>query len=380
MPFEIPITSSVAWSASQFARDVDWPEVARRGYAVYRGVQMARRMKRKFTRSSNGRFSKKPKLSGGASGNQSIPSRKGFNAPAVTQFHEAQTIYRRRGAPRRVKSRARKFARRATKAITNLWPTCTFQFYNAGSVVAPAGAQGNFWIPLLSGRQVVTSATGLTQQLYSVQRYFDYARSIQNTALNSGPSQNNLDEKFIIKNAVLDLVLYNPTGVSVLAKVYHLWARKDSADDPPLLYSNGIINKVPYVGTTGTSFGLPTGMIALSGSVPNVTPFDSTLLCERAVIKSTREFHIAPGQNVALNLRDRREYTVDPQEYASISTVTAVSGTVYPFLQKYTEGYFIQFYSSDQLGTDASTLDYVATINIRAASPDIRQAIAVQVA
>lgn len=367
MPFEFATpVSGVSWSASQFARDVDWPAaIAQYGslYSMARKVA-SRRRGRSMSRmgAKRRRIGSRSRSRGNGSSNPAIPTRRGFNAPAVSQYHEGRIQYMRHPAPRRVKSRARRAFRRAEKVIVRNWPTQMALTYYQNDLVVPQNQQQYAWFPLYSVADGRTP--GIYHQLQSIKNY------IGQNDLNPNVQA---ERKFCLKNAVLDLNLvsngsFTTTNPSVFypvyLEIYHLSARKNSVFDPSTCFEQGLATKSIF-SVTGYTTPLPTN--------PYISPFDSPTFCENYIIKSVRKHVLQPGEPLDLQLRDNREYIVSSDEFWQ-GTAADYDSIEYHSLAKYTEGYFVVARGCTSAGPNSFldptvlgglTLNSTCAVNIR---------------
>lgn len=258
--------------------------------------------------------------------------RRTVDTPAVTFQNDNRWIYRRRSAPRRVKRYARKRAYNVQRIVNSNLPFDTFLFSWYFSIATTAGSQRYLFVPLYSGYSNPQTSTDpfvnfnwqSSQQLWRI--------FLANRPTSIGATT---EQSLQFTNAVSDVVMNaasTNTTVTIVT-VYHCWARRDSSFTPLQLYEAGILAK-------GNNYLNPSGLISVTPTFLQVSPFDSPVFCRHFIIKNVREFRISPGNNVSLQLRDRHDYTINSVDVitnnASLTDSTCV-------MQRYTEGYFISF-------------------------------------
>ena len=218
--------------------------------------------------------------------------RRTVDTPAVTFQNDNRWIYRRRSAPRRVKRFARKRAYNVQRIVNSNLPFDTFLFSWFFSLATVAGSQRYLFVPLYTGYTSSLSSTDpfvnftwqSSQQLY---RMFIANR----TSTTPATAEQSLQFTNAVTDVVMNAAAANTTVV--IATVYHCWARRDSAFTPLDLYEAGIKQK-------STGYPNTSGLVSVTPTFLQVTPFDSPTFCRHFIIKNVREFRISPGNNVSL--------------------------------------------------------------------------------
>lgn len=281
------------------------------------------------------------------------------DSPALTFQNDNRWTYRRRPAPRSVKRFMRRKFRFINKIVDSKLPFSLHRFFWTFSRANAVGQQIYFFVPMY---------TGYTPSISGTVGSYDYFRSTSLLQLNRifeasrqstvGPSK---EQKLQFDNATIDLTI-NADGSNqdvAIVDVYHIWARKDSSSAIDEAYVSGIVNKqVPPPDPTNTT--------SITSTALHSTPFDSSVFCRLFLIKSKREFRISPGNNITLQLRDRKEYTISTEDYLPnyVSSTNLVWNTI---IQKYTEGYAVFYRGAPRPNVSAAavTLNCQVTVNYR---------------
>lgn len=266
-----------------------------------------------------------------------MKKRRSIDTPAVTFQNDNRFVYRRRSAPYFVKRRARMRAYRTRTIVNSMLPFNTHLFSWSFARQSATNALAYLWVPLYTGAYQNISSSDpfinfIWQSNQQLERIF---RTQRPTGLVAGQEQ-----QLQFTNAVLDLIINSGssnTSVAIVT-VYHCVCRRLSALTGYDLYEGGIYTKAsPLVNTAGT--------IAVTPTFLQVTPFSSSLFCKHFIIQNVREFRISPGNNVTLQLRDRKDYTISSYAFREVGGTAPVLQTnhSYPTLPKYTEGYFVTY-------------------------------------
>ena len=280
------------------------------------------------------------------------------DTPALTFQNDNRWIYRRRRAPMRVKKYVRRMRTIVNKVVDNKLPFNVMVFNWIFPIPSLLNQQNYFFIPLYTGQSAPPAVAPAPTYAY-----FNFASQNQLAQIlttNTTPAQNQYDEQNIqFDNATSDIVIAADTANPVVAivTVHHCWARKDSNTGPLNLFVDGITNKsFPPLD--------PTNTIALTSTTLATTPFDSSRFCQVFLIKNTREFRISPGTNITLQLRDRKEYTINSNEVIE-RNITPNEGFNRVVLSRYTEGYFVFFRGTPQGINSAPIVNLTVSVTNR---------------
>lgn len=236
-------------------------------------------------------------------GHSSAPHESG--AP-VTQYHEDKVTYRRRGAPRRVRRRARgrsrAFLRQYTKlsppqsilrtysfnmsAVANTQATYNFMaysFYNTDTLANLHGTQGN---------DVYSIASSILPQYYS-------------TLLSS-----TVNNRLVFKSCHMDVLFSNNGTNSAYLDIYYVKCRRESVSDPVSDYNN--IDTVKWTGTNTVSAG-----------TLGITPFDSHDFGAHWLITKSRRIILPPAQVCEISMSDHKQHWFDPRDQATVASGTS---------------------------------------------------------
>lgn len=102
------------------------------------------------------------------------------------------------------------------------------------------------------------------------------------------------------------------TGVSAILKVYTIIPKKDAdaswGDDMQDSWESGLDNTTGFAGATSIigndgilAVNLPPPILTMQATNAGVTPFDSTVFCERFTILKVKEYILKPGETVSWN-------------------------------------------------------------------------------
>jgi len=270
--------------------------------------------------------------------------RTAVDAPALTFQHDAQWVYRRRPAPRRLKARVRSRRQGILKVISSTLPENVYRFDFIYRLTAAVDTINYAFFPLYSGNMrgtnyaVDATDSALHSQLEQM-HYHYYPIATNTTNLLTA-----LDETLTFTNATGNLLINSSSqnGSVVYVTVAHLWCRRDFVGTAQYLYQEGIAEKA--AGYNGNGNIVKANTVPLTDTDNTNGMFDSSLLCRHFIIKNIRHFRLSANSNVDLQLRDRREYTINRQEhtFGDLSS-TLAPGRTMGCLAKYTEGYFVIF-------------------------------------
>lgn len=172
----------------------------------------------------------------------------------MTFQNDSARLYRRRRAPRRVRSRARRFSKKVTAVISkDLGQKTAIRNYSNNVSVTPTAyfdGQSCNEVLLYSGSDQGSVATSEPSMRVGDMNYI-------NSIVNSGNATSN---RLIFKSAVLDMTFTNTSENAIILNIYEVVSRTDCFGTPNIQWQKGLDKQ------TGASVNL---------NYYGITPFDA---------------------------------------------------------------------------------------------------------
>lgn len=233
---------------------------------------------------------------------------------------DQQTQYRRRRAPRRLRRRAQKFAKRVNSVINKGLGMRSWIVNNSSEVT---------WVPTsVSDGQAIVGVTMYGCEPDGNVGNGDLFRIAQDSGFLPGSTVNG-SGKLKFRSCVLDVFIQNKDSVALYCDIYHVLCRKDHATycDPGILL-NQAVNISAHLANTN---------VVTNGNLLGVTPFDCPDFGSTYIIKRKQRILIPGDGNYNTQLRDAGDYEISVEDLSG--SIAALSGK--------TEGLLIVFRSAE---------------------------------
>jgi len=229
-------------------------------------------------------------------GGSETATKRGKKVTGQTTFQvDSKTLYSRRRAPRRVRSRARKSFQKFTYNLdkTQGMTTSVFNQFRSASTaptVATTGCQALVGFTMYGTNPSLLASDG-NADLWKI--FYDYRSGAVLTSTNSS-------ETIRFRAAIMDFQVKNTGEANMFIEVYHVVSRGQMLSDPATDFGNAV--DLQLNNSTGTPLTDATSY--------KITPFDAPTFGSYWYIKSRKRFYITMGNTITWQIRDAKNYVV----------------------------------------------------------------------
>lgn len=237
---------------------------------------------------------------------QGKPKKLATKSSISYQFDQS-TQYRRRRAPRRLRRRAQKFAKRVNSVINKTLGMKSWIVSNSNETTwVPAGTttgQAHFGVTMYGCEPDGNIGNG------------DLFRIAGDLGFDPGSTTNG-SGKIKFRSCVLDLFIQNKISYGLYVDIYHVLCRKDHATycDPGIIFNQAVNIASQLSGTNTVS----------NGNLLGVTPFDAPDFGSTYVIKKKQRILIPAYGNYNSQLRDAGDYEISVEDLSG--SIAGIAG------------------------------------------------------